>query len=113
MLLAEFRARVLASLIPPPKLALSAWIEANIVLPSGTTALPGRVKMWPYMRAVADAITDPTIERVSFVKPTRVGYTTLLTGAISNFIANEPASALPQGRVRTADAAASARRRPR
>jgi hypothetical protein len=40
-LLADIRARALASLIPPPRTALSEWIEANIKLPEGVSALPG------------------------------------------------------------------------
>ena len=44
--------------------------------------LPGRVRLWPYQREIADAISDPLIERVTLVKPVRVGFTTLLTGAI-------------------------------
>jgi phage terminase large subunit GpA-like protein len=113
MLLADIRTRALASLVPPPRLRLSEWIEGEIVLPEGVSALPGRVRLWPYQIGIADAISDPEFERVTVVKPTRVGYTTLLTSATCNFIANEPASALPQGRVRTADAAAGERRRPR
>ncbi len=59
-------------------------------LPEGVSALPGRVKLWPYQREIADAISDPTIERVTIVKPVRVGFTTLLTGALASYIANEP-----------------------
>jgi hypothetical protein len=35
------------------------------VLPEGVPALPGKVRLWPYQRGVADAIYDPAIERVS------------------------------------------------
>jgi hypothetical protein len=35
MLPVEVRARVLRSLIPPPRLKLSEWIESNIILPEG------------------------------------------------------------------------------
>ena len=49
-LLAEVRRRALAALIPPPRLHLSEWIEQNIVLPEGTSALPGRVRLWAYQR---------------------------------------------------------------
>jgi hypothetical protein len=45
MLLAEIRARALASLILPPRLALSTWIEREIVLPESTSALPGHVRL--------------------------------------------------------------------
>ena len=92
--LAAIRARALAALIPPPRLHLSQWIEREIVLPEGTSALPGRVRLWPYQREIADAISDPLIERVTLVKPVRVGFTTLLTGAIASFVANEPAPIL-------------------
>jgi|HubBroStandDraft_2_1064218.scaffolds.fasta_scaffold720433_2 phage terminase large subunit GpA-like protein len=93
-LLTEIRTRALASLIPPPRAALWAWIEREIVLPEGVSVMPGRVRLWPYQIRIADAISDPEIERVTVVKPTRVDYTMLLTGAIGNFIANEPAPTL-------------------
>ena len=38
--LAAFRARALRSLIAPPRLQLSEWIEANIRLSEGVSALP-------------------------------------------------------------------------
>lgn len=92
--LEPIRRRALAALIPPPRLQLSEWIEASIKLPEGTSALPGAVRLWPYRREIADAISDPEIERVTLVEPVRVGFTTLLTGAIGSFVANEPAPIL-------------------
>lgn len=86
--------RALASLIPPPRLLLSQWIEQHIVLPEATSALPGRVRLWPWQRDIADSISDPEAERVTLVKPTRVGFTTLLVGAVGSFVANEPAPIL-------------------
>jgi phage terminase large subunit GpA-like protein len=86
--------QALKNLRPPPKLKLSPWIETNIRLPEGVSALPGAVRLWPYQREIADAISDPNIERVTLVKPVRVGFTTLLTGAIGFYIANEPAPIL-------------------
>ena len=38
---------------------LSEWIEANVRLPEGVNALPGAVRLWPYQREIADAISDP------------------------------------------------------
>jgi hypothetical protein len=32
------------------------------------------VRLWPYQRAIADAISDPLIERVALVKAARVGF---------------------------------------
>ncbi len=49
---------------PPPRLRFSAWIEQHLLLPDGVSALPGPVRLWPYQRAIADAIGDPAIECV-------------------------------------------------
>lgn len=90
----DLRRRALAALRPPPRLALSEWLEATVRLPDGVSATPGPLRLWPYQRGIADAITDPTIERVTVVKPVRVGFTTLLTGAVASFVANDPAPIL-------------------
>lgn len=90
----ETRRRALRSLVPPPRLRLSEWIETHMRLPEGVSALPGRVTLWPYQREIADAISDPELERVTLVKPVRVGFTTLLTGALASYVANEPSPIL-------------------
>jgi phage terminase large subunit GpA-like protein len=87
---ADVRARALAALLPPPRLKLSDWIEANVVLPDDVSALPGRVRLWPHQREIADAITDPLVERITIVKPARAGFTTLLTSAIGYYTADDP-----------------------
>jgi len=92
--LLETRRAALAALRPPPRMKLSEWIESEMRLPEGVSATPGRVRLWPYQRAIADAITDPTIERVTLVKPVRVGFSTLLTGALASYVANEPSPIL-------------------
>ncbi len=84
----------LRALIPPPRLRLSEWIESEVVLPEGVSAQPGPVQLWPFQREIADAIGDPATERVTLVKPVRVGFTTLLTSAVASFVANEPAAIL-------------------
>lgn len=92
--LIETRRRALRALVPPPRLRLSEWIETHMRLPEGVSALPGRVTLWPYQREIADAISDPELERVTLVKPVRVGFTTLLTGALASYVANEPSPIL-------------------
>ena len=92
--LTTIRRRALASLLPPPRLALSQWIERNVFLPEGVSSLPGAVRLWPFQREIADAIGDPAIERVTLVKPVRVGFTTLLTGALAGYVVNDPAPIL-------------------
>jgi len=79
---------------PPPKMKLSRWIESEIRLPESVAAVSGRIKLYKPQIEIADAIGDPTIERVTLVKPVRVGFTTLLTGAIAGFVANDPSPIL-------------------
>lgn len=88
------RANALRALLPPPRLSLGDWMEAELRLPSSVSALPGQVRLWPYQRGIADAISDPSIERVTIVKPVRVGFTTLLSGTLASYIANEPSPIL-------------------
>lgn len=88
------RGNALSALIPPPRLRLSDWIEHNIRLPESVSALPGAIRLYPYQREIADAISDPEVERVTLVKPVRVGFTTLLTGAVGAYVANEPSPIL-------------------
>lgn len=88
------RMEAFRALIPPPRLRLSEWIEEHVQLPAGVSAQPGPVQLWPFQREIADAIGDPLIERVTLVKPVRVGFTTLLTSAVASFVANEPSPIL-------------------
>ncbi|POO54280.1 terminase [Agrobacterium rosae] len=82
------------SLQPPPKLRLSKWIEEHIHLPEGVSSLTGKVRLWPPQVEIADAIGNSAIERVTLVKPVRVGFTTLLTSAMASFCSNDPAPIL-------------------
>lgn len=92
--IAEIRAQALRALLPPPRLRLSDWIEREVQLPEGVSSQPGPVRLWPFQREIADAIGDPLIERVTLVKPVRVGFTTLLSSAVASFVANDPAPIL-------------------
>lgn len=88
-------AKGLSKLRPPPRLPLSQWIEGGrkkgLCLPDGLVAEPGPVRLWAFQREIADAIGDPTIPRVTVKKCVRVGYTTILVGAIAGYVVNEPA----------------------
>jgi phage terminase large subunit GpA-like protein len=66
-------------------------MEKEIRLPATVTAVPGRLKLYPFQRGIADAIGDSTIERVTVLKSARIGYTTVLNGAIAHFVVNDPA----------------------
>jgi phage terminase large subunit GpA-like protein len=93
-LLDDVKRNALRQWIPPARLQLDRWIEENIILPSSISALPGKVKLYAYQRAIAEAITDPLYERVSLVKASRLGFSTLLVCAIGHFATNEPASTI-------------------
>jgi len=56
---------VAESLLQSPKQPLSEWIGENLRLPSAVSALPGWVRLWPYHAAIAEAISDPAIERIT------------------------------------------------
>jgi len=49
------------------------------------------MRLYPFQKGIADAIGDPAIERVTIQKSARVGYSSLLIGAIANFVVNDPA----------------------
>lgn len=65
-------------------------MEKEIRLPATVSAVPGRIKLYPFQRGIADAIGDPLIERVSVLKSARIGYSTILNGAIAHFVVNDP-----------------------
>ncbi|MEL6725788.1 MAG: phage terminase large subunit family protein, partial [Pseudomonadota bacterium] len=88
--LRQARARALRALVPPANLPLAGWLEETVKLPASVASVQGPLRLWPFQRGIADAISDPDIERLWLVKPTRVGFTTLLTGTIASYVANDP-----------------------
>jgi len=81
------------ALRPPPKVALSAWIAENVCLPQ-SQAVPGPMKLWGFQRQIADSIGDPDFERVSILKATRVGFSSLLSAVIAYHVARDPCAIL-------------------
>jgi hypothetical protein len=53
--LVEIERRAFEALRPPLRLRLSEWIERHLVLPEGTSALPGRVRLWLVPEAQIEA----------------------------------------------------------
>jgi phage terminase large subunit GpA-like protein len=76
----------------PPKFKgkLSKWIEEFVWLPPGLVAQPGKMKLYPYQREIADCIGDETIERITLQKSVRVGFTTLLSACIFYYLKERP-----------------------
>ncbi|KIQ70554.1 Bacteriophage tail assembly protein [Wenxinia marina DSM 24838] len=90
----RLRRDAFAAFRPPAKLALSDWIEGHVYLPSAIAAQPGRMRLWPPQREIADAIGEESVERVSILKSARVGATQLMVGALGHFVQNDPAPVL-------------------
>jgi phage terminase large subunit GpA-like protein len=90
--MAKLAREVLGMLRPPPKLTLSEWAERNFVLADGSSARPGRFRLWAFQKEILDAIGDPTLERVTVVKPTRIGYTKCLVAGIGATADTDPCS---------------------
>lgn len=89
------RARAFAAgLAPPLKTPLADWIEANIFLPADVSATPGPMRLFTYQRGICDALDDPAVSRVSFVKPVRIGATALGVAVIANYVSNDPCNIL-------------------
>jgi hypothetical protein len=73
---------------------LSGEAPSYVVLPAGASALPGPMRLFPYQRTIADAMSDPEIERITLVKASRIGFTALIVAAIGSYISNDPAQTL-------------------
>ena len=74
--------------------SFAAWIERTIELPIGLAAEAGPIKLPPYMREIAASMTDPAVERLTLVKASRVGYSTLISGLIGWHLTEQPAPVL-------------------
>lgn len=77
----EYRRSIFA---PPSDLTVSEWADKHRVLSEGTSPEPGpwRTSRVPYLREIMDAMGDPTVEHIVFMKSSRVG----ATEAINNFL---------------------------
>lgn len=79
-----------APLRPPPKLSLSEWADKHFRLSAESAAEPGRWRTLPYQRGIMDAITDPAVIRVTWMKSARVGATKLMNAAVAYHIVQDP-----------------------
>lgn len=89
---------------PPPRLSLSQWADECFYLSAESAAEPGRWRTIPYQRGPMDAITDPAVTQVTFMKSARVGYTKMVDAAIGYFMSHDPCPQLVvQPRVEDAE----------
>lgn len=84
------RARALQALRPPRRVKGSVWADEHFYLSPESAAEPGRWRTLPYQCEPLDAMTDPAIERVTFMKSARIGYTKMMGAAIGSYVAQDP-----------------------
>lgn len=75
---------------PPPRLNLSQWADEHFYLSAESSAEAGRWKTLPYQVGIMNAITDPAVEKISFMKSARVGATKMMNAAIGYYIHQDP-----------------------
>jgi phage terminase large subunit GpA-like protein len=75
---------------PPPRLSLSEWADRYFYLSPESAAEPGRWRTLPYQRGIMDAITDPAVERVTWMKSARVGATKIMDAVVGYYMHQDP-----------------------
>lgn len=88
------RANACAHFAPPPKIRTADWIEENVVLPGDVSDTPGTMRLYPTQRGICDAVDDPTIDRISWIKPTRIGATAVMVAIVASLAKNNPRNVL-------------------
>lgn len=88
--------KVMTRFRPPPDLKVSEWADANRRLSSESSAEPGiwRTDRAPYQRGIMDALNDPLIREIWFMKSAQVGWTEILNNVIGYYIDLDPAPIL-------------------
>ncbi len=91
----RWMAPALQVLRPKKRLPVSAWAEANRILPdTNAVAGPWRNALTPYLIEIMDAFSDDTTEQIVFVKPTQVGGTSAMENALGSAIDQDPGPAM-------------------
>lgn len=86
----EAEAKAAALLAPPPKLKVSEWAELNRELPKGASARPGLWRTESYQREMMDAVLEPNVREVVYVKSAQMGGSEILNNIVGYFIAADP-----------------------
>ena len=92
------------ALKPPPALSLSQWADRHAYLSPETSADAGKFTAFAYQNGIMDAVTDPSVRRITVKKSARVGYTKILDHIIGYYVAHDPSPILVvQPRVEDAE----------
>lgn len=87
---AEVLQRIRKAWAPPPKLTLSEWADQHAILSAEASAEVGKWRCIPYQRGILNAITDRKIERVTWMKSARTGYTKCINHAVGYHMHYDP-----------------------
>lgn len=90
----QLEAEVAESWAPPPSMTGSQWADAYAVLSSESSADLGRWKTLPYQREILDAMSDPLVEWVTWMKSARVGYTKCINWFLGRHAHQDPCSTM-------------------
>src|ERR1019366_7927890 len=94
--LTHWTCEVTAVARPPPRLTVSQWADANRVLSSESSSLPGRwdTARAEFLRGIMDAANDPDVETIVVMKAAQVGASEALLNMLGFYIAHDPSPIL-------------------
>lgn len=92
----DIRKRALKSFAPKKRMSLSEYATSSISLSGEFSNVSGKLSLslTPYLKEIMDAVSDPAIERVTWVSSAQTGKTTLAMSIASYFIEHEPSPIL-------------------
>jgi phage terminase large subunit GpA-like protein len=92
----HIREAAISILMPPPRLSLIEWVDANRRVASGTSASPGqwRTSAQPCAYGPMEAITSDDTHTVTVMAGTQIVKTELLINAAAYFVAQDPSPIL-------------------
>lgn len=96
IVIAQFIREALTALRPATRMTVSQWADANRILDSKTSSIPGRWRtgFTEYLRDIMDSFTDPETEQIVIVKPSQVGGSEAILNMIGYVIDNDPSATL-------------------
>lgn len=82
--------------IPPPKLTLSEWADANRYLSAESAALPGRWRTSnePLAKTIMDAASDPLVEKITVMMAAQLAKTELILNLVGYYAHGDPSPIL-------------------
>jgi phage terminase large subunit GpA-like protein len=85
-----------ALLRPPPETSLAAWADANRIVPTSTSATPGRWRTAAQPAAFGPmaAVTDPATHTITVMAATQTVKSELILNSAGYFIAADPSAIL-------------------